>query len=198
MFENLELRRLLSATLGADGVLTVAGTAGSDSIRVIPHTLTHHHHDHGPHQQIVVLQNHSTQAFDASAVTRIVINAGAGNDVVAVSAHVSKPSVLNGGDGNDYLRGGSADDSLSGGAEHDVLFGGAGNDTLDGGTGRDRLSGDSGDDMLLAQDGELDYVNGGNGHDRAIVDHRGTDGHHGHLHHRGDFVFHVESLIQVI
>jgi Ca2+-binding RTX toxin-like protein len=195
MLERLESRRFLTATLGADGVLTVTGTEGGDHIRVVAHTLTHHDHHHGGHAQVVVLENHSIRAFDAASVTRIVVNGGADNDSIILSAHVSKPAELNGGDGNDYIVGGAAADSISGGAGNDLIRGGAGDDTLDGGAGRDRLSGDTGDDTLLARDGEMDYVNGGSGHDRARVDRRGADGHHGHLHHHGDLVFHVETLL---
>jgi Ca2+-binding RTX toxin-like protein len=194
MFEQLESRRFLSASLGADGLLTVTGTGGSDHIRVIEHTVTHHHHDHAAHRQVVVVENHSVQAFDADQVVRVAVDGGAGNDLI-VAAHLSKPAVLVGGAGNDVLFGGTNNDSLSGGAGGDILYGGAGDDTLNGGTGRDRLYGGAGDDVLVALDGEFDYVNGGIGHDRALVDRGAHDGHS--LHHR-DLVFHVESFLKVI
>jgi Ca2+-binding RTX toxin-like protein len=196
MLQVLENRRFLSATLEADGILSVTGTDGPDHIRVSVHLLTHHHHDHGPHHQIVVQEGHSVQTFDADRVVRVAVDGGAGNDSVVV-AHLSKPAILVGGAGNDLLFGGDGNDSISGGAGADLLYGGAGDDTLNGGTGRDRLSGGSGDDVLITVDGELDYVNGGAGHDRALVDHRVSDGHH-HPLHRRDLVFHVEGFLKVI
>ncbi|HZN66158.1 MAG TPA: hypothetical protein VFB66_12790 [Tepidisphaeraceae bacterium] len=194
MLQVLEARRLLSATLDADGILRVTGTAGSDHIRVGVHALVHDHHHHAPHHQVVVQENHSIQTFDADQVVRVAVDGGAGNDMI-VAAHLPKPAVLVGGEGNDVLFGGTGADSLSGGAGSDVLYGGSGDDTLNGGTGRDRLSGGAGDDVLIAQDSELDYVNGGIGHDRAIVDRPGHDGHS--LHHR-DLVYHVELFLKVI
>lgn len=196
MLEVLEARRLMSATLGADGVLRVTGTAGSDHVRVGDHFPTHDHHGHGVGHQIVVQENHSIQTFDAGQVVRVLVDGGAGNDSL-VAVHLSRPAILIGGAGNDALFGGDGGDSLAGGDGSDVVFGGAGNDTLNGGRGRDRLYGGSGDDTLLAEDGEVDYVNGGSGHDRALVDRRG-DVHHGHLLHHRDLVFHVEALLQVI
>ena len=197
MFEILESRQFLSATLGLDGVLRVTGTAGSDHIRVSDHLLIHHHHDHGPHHEIVVQENHSIQTFDAALVARVLVDGRAGNDPIS-AAHLSKTAILIGGDGNDALFGGDSADSLSGGAGSDILYGGSGDDTLNGGTGRDRHFGGSGDDMLVTQDSEIDYVNGGSGHDTAVVDQRSRDGHHGHLLHHRDLVFHVELLLQVI
>ena len=197
MFENLEGRRLLSASLGNDGVLRVTGTAGPDHIRVSVHALTHHHHEHAPHHQVVVQEGHSVHTFDAAAVLRVLVDGGAGGDSIS-AAHLSKPAVLIGGDGNDTLFGGDRADSLSGGPGSDLLYGGSDDDTLNGGTGRDRLYGGSGDDVLVAEDGEFDYVNGGSGHDSAIADRRGHAGPHGHPSRHRDLVFHVESFIEVI
>ena len=189
MIEALEPRQFLSATLDPDGVLRVTGTAGSDHIRVIHE----HNHDHFAHHQIVVRVNHSVQTFDAARVVRVFVDGGAGNDSI-LAAHLPETAVLIGGAGNDLLFGGDGNDSLSGGDGSDVLYGGAGNDTLNGGRGRDRLFGGGGDDTLVAADGELDYVNGGSGHDQALIDRRGHS-HNGHVLHRGDFVFHIEKLL---
>ena len=189
MIETLEARRFLTAMLDADGILRVTGTAGSDHIRV-----THEHdHDHFAHHQIVVRENHSVQTFDADQVVRVVVDGGAGNDSI-LAAHLPETAILIGGAGNDALFGGDGNDSLAGGDGSDILYGGAGNDTLNGGRGRDRLFGGSGDDTLVAADGELDYLNGGSGHDQALIDRRG-DSHDGHVLHRGDLVFHVETLL---
>ena len=193
MLDLLESRRFLSAVLAPDGVLTVTGTDGPDHIRVTPHTVTHHDHHHSPHHTIVVVENGHSMEFDPTAVTRVVIEGRAGGDSLA-AFHLSKPVTINGGEGNDRLYGGNADDALNGGAGHDALYGGAGNDTLDGGAGRDFLSGGAGDDVLLSRDGDLDVLHGGDGHDRADVDHYR---HHVPLHHRlhRDRIAHVEEHI---
>lgn len=89
-----------------------------------------------------------------SGVTRVVVNAGDGNDRITVS---DIPSTVNAGTGDDRLVAGSFGDSLRGGAGNDLLIGsrftdflqgGAGNDDLRGGDGNDSLRGDAGNDRL--------------------------------------------------
>jgi Ca2+-binding RTX toxin-like protein len=74
--------------------------------------------------------------FEA-ANDRIIINAGAGDDVVEASglAPGTIQFTANGGDGNDVLIGSDGPDTLSGGAGDDVLLGNGGLDILDGGPG---------------------------------------------------------------
>ena len=88
----------------------------------------------------------------------------------------SAADVIDGGEGNDYLRGrqgddsltgGDGDDTLNGGRGSDRLFGGDGNDGLSGWTGDDLLSGNMGDDTLLGLSGN-DSVMGGGGDDIAL------------------------------
>ena len=192
----LESRRLLSAVLASDGVLTVTGTDHSDHISVTHHTTTHHDHHHGPHHSILVVENGHSTEFDPAAVTRVVIEGGAGGDSLA-AFHLSRPVKINGGDGNDFLYGGNLSDALNGAAGNDFLYGGAGNDTLDGGAGRDFLGGGSGDDMLLARDGELDVLNGGDGHDVAVVDHHRPHHPHHPRHVYRDRLVHVEQVLLI-
>ena len=193
---RLESRCLLSAVLAPDGVLTVTGTDAPDHIRVTQVAVAHHDHHHARHDRIVVVEGHQTSDFDPAAVSRIVIDGGAGSDSLT-AFHLSKPVTLNGGDGNDYLGGGNGADTLNGGAGNDRLYGNAGDDTLDGGAGRDYMFGGSGDDVLIGRDNEHDLLHGGAGHDRANVDHyRPPATHHMpqppvHHPHR-DRVFHVE------
>ena len=69
--------------------------------------------------------------FTATAlpgVTSLVVNGGAGNDVVDLSS-ISLGATLNGGSGNDILTGGSGDDTLIGAGGTDVIDGGLGSDT---------------------------------------------------------------------
>jgi Ca2+-binding RTX toxin-like protein len=90
------------------------------------------------------------------------LNGGNGADVAYGGAG---DDVLNGGDGNDTLAGEGDNDSLDGGNNDDNMSGGAGNDVLTGGAGQDTLNGDGGDDLFHASDGELDYIDGGDGTD---------------------------------
>ncbi|WP_428939868.1 hypothetical protein [Fontivita pretiosa] len=79
-------------------------------------------------------------------------------------------AVLIGGQGNDKLVGSARSDRLVGGTGDDVLLGLLGNDLLDGGAGSDQMFGGAGDDRFIANDGEPDTVDGGEGNDSALVD----------------------------
>ena len=100
------------------------------------------------------------------------------------------PNVLVGGGGDDVIRGGAGDDDV-GGAEGsdlvlgnegaDIVAGGGEDDTVHGGPGHDRLYGEWGEgcglrlcvggaDTIIADDGETDHVECGDGTDQASLD----------------------------
>ena len=91
---------------------------------------------------------------DSTVTTRIVILAGAGDDQVSCGA------------GGDYVDAGPGDDVVNGGAGDDVIYGGAGNDVLHGGadTYFDYIDGGPGDDQIYA-DAAKDILIGGAGAD---------------------------------
>jgi Ca2+-binding RTX toxin-like protein len=72
--------------------------------------------------------------------------------------------------GNDELYGRGGPDTLFGQRNRDLLSGGYGPDILDGGRGVDSIYGGHGADVVLAQDGNLDVIVCGPGHDIAWVD----------------------------
>ncbi len=85
-------------------------------------------------------------------ITSILVNAGAGNDIVKILAHVKLPATINGGAGDDRIRVGGASSTVNGGD---------GDDTILGGSEPDTLNGDAGNDRINAQHGGIDTVNGG-------------------------------------
>ena len=100
-----------------NGVLTVTGTSGADTL--------------------VVTQSGGTitaqgQSFNAASVTRVVVTGQGGNDVI--QNNTAKPANLFGGTGNDTIYGGSATDRIFGGQGADKLYGKLGNDFLFGGS----------------------------------------------------------------
>jgi Ca2+-binding RTX toxin-like protein len=115
---------------GAADTVTAHGTSGDDVALVV-----------GDASGVSVLglaaQINITGA-DA-ALDRLVIRAGAGDDVVEASglAAGSIGLTIDGGDGNDVLIGSDGNDVILGGAGDDVLLGGLGLDVLDGGEGDD-------------------------------------------------------------
>jgi Ca2+-binding RTX toxin-like protein len=74
----------------------------------------------------------------ANGLTRPLIDAGAGDDVVQVTGN-SADQIL-GGDGNDTILADAGNDLVAGGAGNDTIDGGAGNDTIDGGADIDTAS----------------------------------------------------------
>jgi len=156
MLERLENRIQLDAQL-ASGVLTITGGAGAiDDVITVTKQGTN----------LVVAQTPAGSgqtSFLATSVTKIVVDAGDGNDTVNL-AGVGKRTEINGGAGNDTLTGGSGSDTISGGAGDDVINGGAGKDSIAGGDGNDTLHGDAGGDLLVGGPGS-DVFDGGDGPD---------------------------------
>src|SRR5262249_28263644 len=137
----------------ANGVLTVDGTKGNDTIavRVSPA-------DPGVIAVDVGDDGTADFSFDRAAVTAIAINAGAGNDTVRIDDSggvVGVPATIDGGSGDDKLTGASEADTLLGGDGNDTLTGGRGNDVAQGGGGDDTFSWNPGDasDTLEGQKG---------------------------------------------
>ncbi len=105
--------------------------------------------------------------FAAGSVTKIVFDAGIGNDTVLIAPEITKAVEGRGGEGDDNLVGGSGANQLWGDAGSDVLAGRAAADTLDGGDGddflygyggADSLTGGAGDDRLHGEDDVGDLV----------------------------------------
>ncbi|KAJ8905579.1 hypothetical protein NDN08_002086 [Rhodosorus marinus] len=102
--------------------------------------------------------------------------------------------VIIGNGGNDYLHGSGAqdfifgddgDDIIKGGNGKDSIYGGEGNDVISLGGGKDTAWGEGGDDIfkdLSVNGSEYDYVNGGDGYDRAysynLLDNKWVDIEH--------------------
>src|SRR5262245_22228191 len=106
-FEQLEDRLTPAATAAlAGGVLTLTGTAAADKIVV--------------RQTADRMKVTGVGDFPLVDVQSIVVDAGAGNDVIDLRG-VRLPSTLDGGDGRD------------------LIWGGFGADTIHGGTGNDRI-----------------------------------------------------------
>jgi Ca2+-binding RTX toxin-like protein len=80
----------------------------------------------------------------------LIVDAGAGNDIVLAGAG---DDLISGGTGDDLLDGGEGDDALQGGDGNDRLIGGLGDDFLFGGAGSDTLVGGEGNDLLDGGDG---------------------------------------------
>src|SRR5687768_983143 len=99
MFENLENRRLLSASI-ANGVLTVQGTPKNDNIHVAKSG-----------QNLNVQIGRAKQTFKLADVKSLVVKALAGNDNVSFG-YGTIGARIEGGDGNDRIIGTSSGDTI--------------------------------------------------------------------------------------
>ena len=153
--EYLESRRLLAATL-ANGVLTITGGNGNDVIEV----------DLRDDGRLKVEINNREQSFSYSAITRFVIQALGGNDVVEFNQRnpILKGAEIRAGDGRDTVEGADARDTIYGGAGNDTLDGRNGSDVIYGEAGHDVIEGKNGNDKLFGGSGN-DYLQGGTGND---------------------------------
>ena len=179
MIESLEIRKLFAATLNADGLLEIVGTAGDDVIRVQPalsQTIAANGNSYARLGcDLVVRINGVKTRFDLAQVKQIKIATGDRNDAVRVDSRGVVDSIN--GSGNFVffaglppvsIDGGNGNDRLTGGSGNDTLRGGPGDDVLYGSLGRDKLYGNDGDDRLF-DDGNRDVLVGGAGRDRFTV-----------------------------
>jgi Ca2+-binding RTX toxin-like protein len=153
----------LAGTLGGvtgDGALdtvTANGTAGNDAMRLLSFNGGQFNGGIGivgtPAGIVVVHQE---------ATDQLIVNGGAGNDLIDASGMVagSMALTLNGGDGNDAFFGSQGNDLIFGGNGDDAVIGGRGNDTAFLGAGDDAFGWDPGDGS--------DTIEGEVGFDRLV------------------------------
>jgi Ca2+-binding RTX toxin-like protein len=137
-----------------NGILTISGTAGDDSIQVgsTETGYVYLYDNSGPLQ----FEGGLTQLPSLAQVRGVIIRGGDGNDLLQSS---NLPTTLLGGAGDDTLVGGTAADYLAGGAGEDLLlaqpprgFGSFGQTTFGGRlVGPDTLWGEGQGDTLLGE-----------------------------------------------
>jgi RTX calcium-binding nonapeptide repeat (4 copies)/PKD domain len=121
-------------------VLAVGGTAGNDTIKLIP----------GGRAGSVRLQVNGVAQGSFAGAGRIAVFGMAGDDNIHLAGSIRIPAWLDGGDGNDQLKGAKGDDVIMGGAGDDHIDGSQGADILIGGVGADRVLGGPGTDLMIA------------------------------------------------
>ena len=116
--------------------LVVTGTAGSDTIYVLP----------AGNQLLVVDDGRAPGPF-AAPTGRIVVYSGNGNDMVFISPLLRESSWIFGGAGNDTFYADSGNSVLVGGSGNNVLFSGRGDNILIGGRGHTTIMGTQGNNV---------------------------------------------------
>jgi len=153
--ENLERRAMLSASV-VNGVLTINGTAGTDT-----YLITQVGDDLHVTENNVNLGSFAVDDDGSPHKALIELYAGGGNDVVVLDASVTYNSELYGQAGHDAITGGSGQDDIDGGAGNDTMHGGADDDTfynnntpagIAGPVDKDEFYGDAGDEDSVRYD----------------------------------------------
>jgi autotransporter-associated beta strand protein len=125
---------------GTLGSLAVHGTTANDIIRI---------RQANNAGAVEVVVNGASQGSFA-LTERLIVRAGAGNDIVEAADSVGLSVWLYGDSGHDLLKGGAGHDVLLGGDGFDAVFGGGGRDLIIGGRDSDLLLGNADDDLLIA------------------------------------------------
>jgi hypothetical protein len=104
----------------------------------------------------------NTWTFNRSAVQRMEVDLGAGDD--RLISKVAVPTTVRASVGNDHVETGAANDIIFGGAGNDIVYAHDGDDLVYGESDNDLVVGGSGNDGLHGQEG-ADLVLGGIGND---------------------------------
>ncbi len=143
-----------------DGTLRIEGSPASDHI-----TLRVSRDDRTQLQVVVGDDGSAVQSFDLNTFDAVDVEAGNGNDTVKIDEvngnfTKSKPTRIDGQNG---------DDTLLGGSGNEVLVGGRGDDVIDGNGGTDTAFLGQGDDTFVWDPGDgSDVVEGGAGFDKMV------------------------------
>jgi ELWxxDGT repeat protein len=146
--DNGTLPSLGSPDVLINGVLTITGSDTDDQIVIS--------RSPGDPSMLKVLSNGGYGSIKLSQISKILVSAGGGNDLINFNEKygaIPFPSTIYGGTGND---------TITGGSEQDRIYGGDGNDWIEGSGGNDIIYGDAGNDRLFGGDGR-DHIDGGIG-----------------------------------
>jgi RTX calcium-binding nonapeptide repeat (4 copies) len=143
-----------------DGTLRVAGSPFADQIALRLDAT-----DPNRLELDVDADGSADDTFDTSRFASIVVDAGRGNDFVQLDTAngaftTARPTIVEGGVGDDILLGGSG---------NELFFGGRGNDFVDGNGGADTAFLGNGNDTFVWDPGDgNDTVEGGSGFDTHV------------------------------
>lgn len=128
-----------------DGVLQIIGTSEADHVTLnqTGNGTLKVHADFIPEYLV-----DETRDFNLDDVDRILMLLCDGDDHATVSGRITLDTVIDGGEGDDYLNGGDGVNVILGRAGNDHINGGSARDLLFGGLGEDRIVGNSGRDLM--------------------------------------------------
>lgn len=169
IFEDIEQRTLMSAASLEGHTLTINVDEGNDHIEL----------DLNDDASVLTADvNGERQSFAAGTVYVVNINAGNGNNWVALDARIGATTGIVTGSGRDTIYGGMGGDFINSGGNRDTIDARAGNDSINAGSGNDKINAGSGNDFInagsgndsLSADGGLDKLLGRSGNDKLYAD----------------------------
>ena len=147
----------------ADGVrdqITAAGRASADNVTIATA---------GAETTVTGLPATLRITNADAASDALLINTGAGNDIINASTMLATGVVLT-------VDAGAGNDQIQGGAGADVIHGGAGNDTIDGNRGNDTAFMGDGNDLFVWDAGDgSDVIEGQGGTDTLLFNGSGAN-----------------------
>jgi Ca2+-binding RTX toxin-like protein len=149
-------------------LLTVTATFASGILTITSDHASDHVSIRTTHGDFFVYSGHHLIAA-AHDLHAIVVNLNGGDDSLNTEPAVHAPMTIRGGGGDDVIVAGSG---------HDMVFG------------------DEGNDQITTNDGVVDTVDGGPGHDSALVDHLDHVTNVEHVHHGGHHHHHFAVAIE--
>lgn len=161
IIEQLEDRRLLSASLDGDTLRILCGAA-QDSVAI---TLSG--------DQLLVDVNGQRSTFAQAAVAKIYWEGGDGADRFELQRDLAIPVEAWGGRGPDVILTGAGNDTVTAGMGADLILTGDGKDLIRAGLGNDRVLAGGKNDSIYGGEGD-DLLNSGAGVD-LVLDFSGTN-----------------------
>ena len=152
LFEDVEQRTLMSVASMEGHVLSVTTEEGNDVIEL--------QLNDDASELTATVNGQNEGSFAANAIYVIDVNAGNGNNTVALDPRIGATTAIVTGSGRDVVYGGMGNDFISTGGGRDIVDARAGNDMIYGGSGNDKINAGSGND----------YVNAGSGNDSISAD----------------------------
>ena len=118
-------------------------------------------------KNIAITINGITSFYDQAGTNSITINTDGGADSIIADNTITTKLIVNAGEGDDTVVGGAGTNFLFGQGGNDKITGGCKGDVIEGGAGRDTCLGLGGNDIIVGGPNN-DSMNGGDGEDILI------------------------------